>query len=433
MPQNVLSQSWKSDRPFLRAAIAQMPQSWANAGIAYRDWLKYLNFGGPYADAQNGTPNPPPMPAGYGPENWAHTQRQLFLQSGTAPAFHVQPSNVLSQGWKQGRPYLRQAIAHEPASWVAAGDSYEEWLKYLNFGGPYATDVNPDPPPIAPGWAPEHWADHLRGFVTSPMQKLPPTAQHHGQAMKAAYGIAKLQNLQDVLSDRAAWHLEQAAATTDKNVKTLLREIRQADGSLVQVQVPITPAPAYGTVEFSRSNPNGVNYDPTQDPMSAQFDVTQSDGGYGESVTITADVDPTTQSWTPPVNGPTVALGPESGPPPGWSDLGDGTCADPTGSFGMSYADAWEYYMGGSGHPNAANQTGSNYDGTADGTGTDYPDGGYGGPLDTGDGTDVSDLIGQPDGQGGVWLDDGSGGVYSSLDQGAVDYSASYAADNAAE
>ena len=30
--------------------------------------------------------------------------------------------------------------------------------------------------------------------------------------------------------------------------------------------------------------------------------------------------------------------------PPGWSDLGNGTCADPTGTFGMTYAAAWQYY-----------------------------------------------------------------------------------------
>ena len=396
------------DYDFFGKSFPDVPASWGNDKYS---WAKYVEHGGPLY--YPGTHNLVPPPAqGYGPETWAHKLNWMLATGARPPAKPLRFFGI-------DLPAL-------PASW--GGDTYS-WAKFVVHGGP----VNPSPPPPPSGYGPELWAKHLKGEDTTNF--VAPHDWHLAEAVANTYDYLVKGN---PASKHGAWyHAKKAQEAADHAVsldKKILREIRLADGTIVQTPVTMTPFPPYGTQDFSYgSQPNLPVYDATQDPQSDQYDPSQDPGtlGYGPvSGDYNYSADISTQPWTPPTSAPLAAPC-----PPGWTDRGDGTCADPSGSFGMTYAAAWAYYNAGGASTNSQQVTES-WDGTnnddgagASAQGGGYADGGYGGDID--DGSDDAPMYaddgsdsGSDYASGGYAVPDGDGGFYNSDDQGAVDQSA---------
>jgi hypothetical protein len=354
-----------------------------------------------------------------------------------------------------------------PKSWVDAGTSDYTWEQYLLHNGP----LEPEPPPMANGFTAITWADHLNG---KPIPKdMLPAFWHMGHAVRAAYGAQKLRATGDAFHaaadsaaararrfahiasaqdshagrrdaqagrrDAAARRAAQAAQVSLRQVRQL---VRQADGSMAMMNVNVpnnfpgqyvhndpsvdvsfdpgtyaTPpaygAPAYGAAGYSDPSVS-VSYDPSQgyahsdpnvdvtfDPSQPAYPTPIAAAPAGAVVTVTAS--PTAPTDFNP--DPTSC-------PPGWEDLGNGTCADPTGSFGMTYAAAWQYYQNANaiGEGDDGGMTASPYGTVAvDGSTDDYP-------LSDDDGSDDNGSDGF-----GYTYDSADGVVYNSADQGAVD------------
>ena len=361
----------------------------------------YLIHGGPVNVATNspgasgringpGRSSPRPPAPGYGPWAWADKL------------------NGHSTGWNSRR-------VPRPSPWRDQG----KWDDFVAHGGP----THPIPPPPPAGYGPWAWADHLNGKGHGPDSGRKDD-HHMGIAVRAAYGAKKLRTAAQQASRRAHQHMDVALKAANR-ATSALRQVqrRMADGSVQWVNMPMQALPEYGTVEFDQSSyPTSPMYDPTQDPQSAYYDISQSNYtlGYGAPDVDVYDSDPNTQSWAPPDAGQQM-LQPMPCPP-GWTDLGDGVnCADPTGQFGMPYAQAWAYYDQGGG----GDQIGASVQYTPnplDGMTADSYDDGSGdddGSVDV-DLEGIDDDGNCPDG----YFSDGSGNCVNNADAGAVDSSA---------
>jgi hypothetical protein len=267
-------------------------------------------------------------------------------------------------------------------------------------------------------------------------------------AVRAAYGSSKLYAMGDLAAQRAQLLAQQAANMANNaanrahrsalNARHMIRQMRRmADGTMQAVMVPAGVAQPYGVPFQTPANAVMYGYESTDyTHVDPDADVTFDDGtapvyqpsDAGADVSIDVNGMPYTQS-SPAIAA--MSYAPPSGfnadpnaCPPGWHDLGNGTCSDPTQSWGMTYAAAWQYYTSTQSPGMAASSYGPSSYGSAstDGSTDDYD---VSAPvditIDVDGGGGISDDLGTSDGSD--TSGDGSDDVSDLSDDGSSDTS----------